>query len=166
MNEYNQRLGGGPVPPPGSATGAPAWTGDLSSAMPARPSRAHDQGEMHFSSAPAFPGVASPTSVGPSLTTSRGPPPGLDQLDEDLSTAELNLLIKFLNSMGDLPKVEIGDVNARGERLMLWRVAMEEQLKTTRRVVVDWWHWCNKLANQLYQQWLKTPVLQRRHFSA
>ena len=88
-------------------------------------------------------------------------PPGLEELDEELSVGELNLLIKFLQSMGSLPRIEVGEPHNRGERLTLWRLAMETQLKTTRRVVVDWWRWSNSCAEQHYKTWLRTPIMER-----
>ena len=101
----------------------------------------------HFASnPPAFPGVMSPTPALESrLSRVPGdgnlvdaPPPGLAR-EEELTINEINLLVKFLNAMGDLPRIEIGDAHGRGERLKMWQVAMETQLKTTRRVVLEWW---------------------------
>ena len=40
---------------------------------------------------------------------------------------------------------------------------MEQQLKATRRVVTEWWRWCNDRADALYGKLLKTPVMQRGH---
>ena len=45
--------------------------------------------------------------------------------------------------------------------MTLWRVAIEMQLKTTRRVVVDWWKWSNSCAERHYKTWLKTPIMER-----
>ena len=38
---------------------------------------------------------------------------------------------------------------------------METQLKTTRRVVVDWWRWSNSCAERHYKTWLKMPIMER-----
>ena len=45
--------------------------------------------------------------------------------------------------------------------MTLWRVAIEMQLKTTRRVVVDWWKWSNSCAERHYKTWLRTPIMER-----
>lgn len=87
-------------------------------------------------------------------------PLGLD-LEAELPIGELSLLIKFLNGMGDLPRINVGDAHNRGERLTMWRIAMETQLKSTRRVVVDWWRSCNAIAEKHYRTWLQTPILMR-----
>jgi hypothetical protein len=65
-----------------------------------------------------------------------------DNLDEEMSIAELNMLLKFLGAMGELPKIELGEGAIRGERFGFWRAAVEAQLKTTRKVVTLWWEWC------------------------
>ena len=78
-----------------------------------------------------------------------------------MTVAELNVLLKFLGTLGDLPKIELGDTTTRGERLGLWRAAMDAQLKTTRRVVTTWWNWCYSVASNHYQRWLKTPIIER-----
>ena len=133
VHEYTQGLRGGRPdtgPSQVDAAGTPAWTGGLSSATAAVHGRMHGQREVHSSPVPSFPGTAA-------APTAAGHPPGLGQLDEELNTEELSLLIKLLTAMGELPRTEIGDPGSRGERLTLWRVAMDAQLKTTRRVVVD-----------------------------
>ena len=119
------------------------------------------QGQRSESHAPTFLGVENPTMqlVGPGAHQLVAPP-GLD-LEEELPIGELNLLIKFLNSMGDLPRIDVGEPSNRGERFTLWRTAIETQLKSTRRVVVDWWRWCNETAERHYKLWLKTPILTR-----
>ena len=91
-----------------------------------------------------------------------GTPPGF-ALEEELPISEINLLVKFLNSMGDLPRIEIGEAHGRGERLKMWQVAMETQLKTTRRVVVEWWKWCWTVAEKHYYIWLQTPILEKNY---
>ena len=84
-----------------------------------------------------------------------------DGLNEEMQIGELNLLIKFLSALGAMPKIEKGDSPGRGERLQLWRVAMETQLKTTCPTVVQWWRWCNDLADEHYRDWIKAPLLKR-----
>ena len=138
--------------------GSPDWQGGLPRSSPAGPA-AQSYAEQSSSRPLAFPGVVSPPLMGGDGARDRGSPPGLD-LEQDLPVSELNLLIKFFNSLGDLPRIEVGEPHGRGERLTLWRVAVETQLKTTRRVVVDWWRWCNEVADRHYQRWLRTPVLQ------
>ena len=148
------------VPPARSDGATFSFQGEPTSPQEALQSYQDAQGRF-ISRPPAFPGVVSPTlqMLGDGAH-GVGSPPGLE-LEEELSMSELNLLVKFLNSMGDLPRIDIGDAHDRGERLTLWRVAMETQLKTTRRVVVDWWRWCNGQADKCYQLWLRTPILER-----
>ena len=87
-------------------------------------------------------------------------PPGL-ALDQEIPISELNLLIKFLSAMGELPRIELGDAQGRGERLALWKVAMETQLKQTRRVVMEWWERVYGLADAHYKHWLTLSALDR-----
>ena len=54
---------------------------------------------------------------------------------EEIPVAELNVLLKFLQTLGDLPKIDLGEPASRGERLAVWRTAVEAQLRTTRKVV-------------------------------
>ena len=86
---------------------------------------------------------------------------GDESLQRELPTAELNVLLKFLQTLGDLPKIEIGDGSTRGERLAVWKTAVEAQLRTTRRVVMEWWQWTYAGAERYYNHWLKLPLLQR-----
>ena len=80
---------------------------------------------------------------------------------EEIPVAELNVLLKFLQTLGDLPKIELGEPASRGERLAVWRTAVEAQLRTTRRVVMEWWQWSYAGAEIYYNHWLKLPLLQR-----
>ena len=48
------------------------------------------------------------------------------QMREELPVAELSVLLKFLQTLGDLPKIELGDPASRGERLVVWRTAVED----------------------------------------
>ena len=79
----------------------------------------------------------------------------------ELPVAELNVLLKFLQTLGDLPKIELGEPASRGERLAVWRTAVEAQLRTTRKVVMDWWKWSYAGAEIYYNHWLKLPLLHR-----
>ena len=108
---------------------------------------------------PGYPGVASAPQdvVAAPLSTT---PPGLG-LDQEMSAVELNMLLKFFSSMGELPKIDMGEAHNRGERLTMWVIAVETILKTQRRVVMDWWQWCYGNAKSTYQRWLHTNILQR-----
>ncbi len=108
----------------------------------------------------SFPGVCHGMATPANLQQSTLTPPGLE-LDSEMPVAELNLLIKFLSAMGDLPNIELGDVSGRGETLALWRVAVETQLKQTRRVVVQWWDWVYGRADSYYKHWLTLTPLER-----
>ena len=68
--------------------------------------------------------------------------------------------------MGDIPTYTLGDHSSRGERLLLWKVGVETLLRTTRRVVMEWWEWSYHTAEVSYKKWLKLPVLQRNLFRA
>ena len=74
---------------------------------------------------------------------------------------ELTLLLKFFASMGELPKIEVGSPDTRGERLRLWFSAVETQLATTRKVVSEWWSWSKDEAMRIYHQWLEVSPLER-----
>ena len=68
-------------------------------------------------------------------------PPGLSPMgvDQAFTTQELSLLVKFFQTMGELPKLEYGSPADRAERLQMWKLAMETTLATTRPVVVEHW---------------------------
>ena len=93
-------------------------------------------------------------------------PAGSALLQEELPAGEVSLLIKFLQSMGDLPTYSLGDPSTRGERLLLWKVGVETVLRTTRRVVIEWWDAAYNKAEVSYKKWLQSPVLEREHIRA
>ena len=70
--------------------------------------------------------VAQPTVA--TYGVARNFPPGLSlpegEVDQPLSPQDLNLLVKFLQTMGDLPKLELGAPRERAERLQMWKLAM------------------------------------------
>ena len=70
-------------------------------------------------------------------------PPGLSMpegvVDQPLSTQDLSLLVKFLATLGDLPKLDLGPTHDRAERLQIWKHAVKMLLQTIRPVVVEWW---------------------------
>ena len=43
----------------------------------------------------------------------------------------------------------------------MWRIAVEEKLRTARPVVMEWWELVWNTADNLYHVWLKAPVMQR-----
>ena len=59
---------------------------------------------------------------------------------EEIPVTELNVLLKFLQT---------------------WRTAVEAQLHTTRKVVMEWWQWSYAGAEIYYNHWIKLPLLQR-----
>ena len=67
-----------------------------------------------------------------------------------MSAQELNLLVKFLQTMGELPKLEYGPPHDRAERLQMWKLAVETILKTTRPVVVRYWTFVVQAAESQY----------------
>ena len=73
---------------------------------------------------------------GPTALAMSGP-----TMRKELPVAELTVLLKFLQTLGDLPKVDLGEPATRGERLAVWKTAVEAQLRTTRKVVMEWWQW-------------------------
>ena len=50
---------------------------------------------------------------------------------------ELNLLLKYLGTMPELPKNDLINAGQSGEKLQRWITDMESQLKATRPVVVS-----------------------------
>ena len=72
--------------------------------------------------------------------------------EEELSSQELNLLVKLLTAMPDLPKIDMGESGHRGEKLKMWKVSMRTQLQATRPVVEDWWRWCGDISDATYQR--------------
>ena len=72
-------------------------------------------------------------------------------------------MMKFLNAMPELPKIDVGDSATRGERLHLWLANVKTQLKSTRPIVVSWWEWSIDTADELYYHWLKTHPTARMY---
>ena len=123
---------------------------------------------------PAFPGVctgsasdqrtgAVPAATGAALNQGLSSPPGLPttELDQQMNPQELSLLMKFFQTMGELPKLEYGSPSDRAERLQMWKLAMETTLRTTRPVVLQYWNFVVKAAEDMYQVWLDAPPMQR-----
>ena len=62
--------------------------------------------------------------------------------NKSLDEKEVNLLLKFLQGMGELPPINTGgDARSKGHNLKVWKVAVESLLKQTRPVVKEWWSW-------------------------
>ena len=47
---------------------------------------------------------------------------------DELPVAELSVLLKFLQTLGDLPKIELGEPASRGERLAVWGDGLVEMV--------------------------------------
>ena len=79
---------------------------------------------------------------------------GLPMVDEDqpLSTQELNLLIKLLQTVGDFPKLDYGSSSNRAERLRNWKHAMQVMLAGTRPIVLKYWFKVVQIAEERYNQ--------------
>ena len=117
------------------------------------------QGHPQLGAQSVFPGlVPSPRDRQPASS-----PPGLSHraAAREPSTGDMNLLLKFLGQMGDLPKLDLGGSEGRGEKLVLWRVALETQLRSACPLVVGWWGWVWLTANACYKQWLNLPPPER-----
>ena len=90
-----------------------------------------------------------------------GLPEGSASLNVELTVPELGMLVKFLQSMAELPKIEMGEPSTRSERLRMWQAAVSLLLDGTRPEVVDWWDWSVDRGQAAYQQWLDAPVTQK-----
>ena len=83
---------------------------------------------------------------------------GESNLEEELSHTEVNLLIKLLHSLAELPVLMNADGQTRGEKLSSWRAAIRMHLRTTRTVVLDWWSWVTAVSESNYRAWISSPL--------
>ena len=82
--------------------------------------------------------------------------------DEEMSTAEQSLLMKALQGLGELPKIDSDTgTRSKAEQVQAWKVAMGVMLKSTRQSVLDWWEWSIQTSERYYSQWMSLPVNQR-----
>ena len=76
------------------------------------------------------------------------------------------MLMKSMNAAGDLPAANLAGAEGRGERLALWRVAVEEVQQRDRPIGNDWWDLVWRVADQHYKAWLILGPLERNQVRA
>ena len=106
-------------------------------------------------------GTHAAESIAPSGQTQQVPP-GLSMetvSPPSLSTSELGFLLKILQTnMKEFPKLESGDPATKGQRLRQWKVAIETTLLPAGDVMVSWWRWCIKQAEEAYTRYINTDI--------
>ena len=164
MEERNRRIFsflagpqfGLPALPGGSAGGTPSLMG-ANVAAPAA------QGP-HFHNCGAAPGMI------PEAELLRAPDPGEPPQSENAgpdasgpgpSMAELNMVLKTLQMVGEFPKLELGDSATRARRLEQWLRQVTQSLEPTGHTVTSWWQWARNSAEAAHRVFLTTALDQR-----
>ena len=92
-------------------------------------------------------------------------PPGLEALEASPtppSSAELSMLLKALSSfLSEFPKLELGDVSTRAQRLLTWKVAVLQAIIPCGHHLKAWWKWTLKQADVSYREFIKASVHER-----
>ena len=71
------------------------------------------------------------------------------------------MVLKFLTSIPELPKLDLGAPDTRQHRLEEWRHAVVMLLQPTIPMVMEWWTWTWSSADSCYLQWLRLPALEK-----
>ena len=82
-------------------------------------------------------------------------------IKKEIQVTERNMLLKFLQMIEDLPKIDLGVPASRGDRLVVSRSAVEAQLRKKRKVVMVWWQWSYTEEEIYSNHWIKLPFLQQ-----
>ena len=77
------------------------------------------------------------------------------------SMAELNMVLKTLQMVGEFPKLELGDATTRARRLEQWLRQVTQSLEPTGPTVTTWWQWARNSAEAAHRVFLATALDQR-----
>ena len=72
------------------------------------------------------------------------------------------MLMKALQAfVSDLPKLELGDISTRANRLLSWRVAVEQAIIPAGSHLKAWWRWCLLQAEKAHKIFIKASIHER-----
>ncbi len=72
------------------------------------------------------------------------------------------MLMKTIQSFVKvLPKLELGDVSTRANRLLTWRVAVGQAIAPAGPHLTAWWKWCLQTAEKAYKVFIKASIQER-----
>jgi len=72
------------------------------------------------------------------------------------------MLMKTLQTfVSDLPKLDMGDLATRANRLLLWKSAVELALAPAGPTLKAWWKWVSVEAETTYQLFLQSSIHER-----
>merc|ERR1711994_1216552 len=75
--------------------------------------------------------------------------------------AELNMVLKTLQMVGEFPMLELGDSATRARRLEQWLRQVAQSLEPTGHTVTSWWQWARNSAEAAHRVFLDTALDQR-----
>ena len=61
----------------------------------------------------------------------------------------------------ELPKLELGDISTRANRLITWRTAVEQAIIPAGSHLRAWWRWCLNQAEIAYRAFLRARIQER-----
>ena len=61
----------------------------------------------------------------------------------------------------ELPKLELGDVSTRANRLLTWKVAVEQSIMPAGPHLKAWWKWCLHQAEKAYKSFIRANIQER-----
>ena len=103
-------------------------------------------------------------------TLPRGPEPGPAQPGGGVQEAspvppsqtELRMLLTAIQTfVTELPKLELGDVGSRANRLISWKTAIEQAFTPAGFHLKNWWRWCMQKAEKAYKKFLQAHLNER-----
>ena len=75
--------------------------------------------------------------------------------------AELNMVLKTVQLVGELPRLELGGSVASATRLRQWLRQVAQSLEPAGNAVTSWWQWACNSANAAHRVFLVTALDQR-----
>ena len=72
------------------------------------------------------------------------------------------MLLKLLDIfLKELPKLEMGDPTSRAQKLLTWKVAVQQQITPVGARLKAWWKWCILQAETTYDVFLLAGIHER-----
>eukprot|EP00975_Prorocentrum_lima_P009512 2024116-Prorocentrum_lima.AAC.1 len=78
---------------------------------------------------------------------------------DTLPSGELNFIFKAIQSrMGKFPDIEMDSMTSCPDQLRKWRYVVSQILEAGGQHVVEWWSWCWRCAESVYDLYLKAST--------
>jgi len=75
---------------------------------------------------------------------------------------ELNMILKMIQTfLIELPKIQLGDVSTRANRLIAWKTEIDQALVPIGTHMRNWWRWCMTQAQKTYTRFLAASIQER-----